>query len=48
MRALGNRVMYGISKVSTVTPHALVSASLLAHRRRGITQRELTDRITLR
>lgn len=47
VRALGNRVMYGISKVSTVTPHALVSASLLAHRRRGITQRELTDRVTL-
>jgi glycerol-3-phosphate O-acyltransferase len=39
VRALGNRVMYGISKVSTVTPHALVSAALLAHRRRGITQR---------
>jgi glycerol-3-phosphate O-acyltransferase len=47
VRALGNRVMYGISKVSTVTPHALVSAALLAHRRRGITQREVTDRITL-
>ncbi|RKH55027.1 1-acyl-sn-glycerol-3-phosphate acyltransferase [Corallococcus llansteffanensis] len=47
VRALGNRVMYGISKVSTVTPHALVSASLLAHRRRGLTQRELTDRISL-
>ncbi len=47
VRALGNRVMYGISKVSTVTPHALVSAALLAHRRRGITQRELADRITL-
>ncbi|MBJ6763950.1 1-acyl-sn-glycerol-3-phosphate acyltransferase [Myxococcaceae bacterium JPH2] len=46
VRALGNRVMYGISKVSTVTPHALVSASLLAHRRRGLTQRELTDRIS--
>jgi glycerol-3-phosphate O-acyltransferase len=46
VRALGNRVMYGINKVSTVTPHALVSASLLAHRRRGVTQRELTDRIT--
>ncbi len=29
MRALGNRMMYGISKVSTVTPHALVSAALL-------------------
>ncbi len=47
VRALGNRVMYGISKVSTVTPHALVSAALLAHRRRGMTSRELTDRISV-
>ncbi|MBZ4401073.1 1-acyl-sn-glycerol-3-phosphate acyltransferase [Myxococcus faecalis] len=47
VRALGNRVMYGISKVSTVTPHALVSTSLLAHRRRGLTQRELADRISI-
>jgi glycerol-3-phosphate O-acyltransferase len=47
VRALGNRMMYGISKVSTVTPHALVSASLLSHRRRGMTLRELTDRITI-
>lgn len=47
VRALGNRIMYGISKVSTVTPHALVSAALLSHRRRGITSRELTDRITI-
>jgi glycerol-3-phosphate O-acyltransferase len=47
VRALGNRVMYGISKVSTVTPHALVSTALLAHRRRGLTQRELADRISV-
>ncbi len=47
VRALGNRVMYGINKVSTVTPHALVSAALLAHRRRGMTTRELTDRIRM-
>ncbi len=33
--------------MSTVTPHALVSASLLAHRRRGMTTRELTDRINI-
>ncbi len=45
IRALGHRVMYGISRVSTITPQALVSASLLAHRRRGVTSRELTDRI---
>jgi glycerol-3-phosphate O-acyltransferase len=47
VRALGNRIMYGISQVSTVTPHALVSAALLAHRRRGMTQRELADRISI-
>ena len=45
VRALGHRVMYGISKVSTVTPHALLASALLAHRRRGISVRELTDRI---
>jgi glycerol-3-phosphate O-acyltransferase len=47
VRALGNRVMYGISRVSTVTPHALLAAALLAHRRRGVSVRELTDRISL-
>ena len=45
VRALGNRVMYGISRVSTVTPQALVGASMLAHRRRGITAAELAQRI---
>lgn len=45
VRALGHRVMYGISRVSTVTPHALLASALLAHRRRGIAARELTDRI---
>ncbi len=45
VRALGHRVMYGISRVSTVTPHALVASALLAHRRRGLSDRELTDRV---
>lgn len=45
VRALGNRVMYGVSRVSTVTAHALASTALLAHRRRGITAREFTDRV---
>ncbi|MFZ5443742.1 MAG: 1-acyl-sn-glycerol-3-phosphate acyltransferase [Myxococcota bacterium] len=45
VRALGHRVMYGISRVSTVTPHALLAAALLAHRRRGISGRDLTERI---
>ncbi len=47
VRALGNRIMYGISRVSTVTPHALVSTSVLAHRRRGVTAREVSERIGL-
>lgn len=45
IRNLGNRIMYGISRVSTVTPHALAAAALLGHGRRGATARELTDRI---
>ncbi len=45
VRALGHRVMYGIGRVSTVTPHALLASALLAHRRRGIAARDLTDRI---
>lgn len=47
VRALGHRVMWGISRVSTVTPHALLASALLAHRRRGVSVRELTDRIVL-
>ncbi|HEX4622129.1 MAG TPA: 1-acyl-sn-glycerol-3-phosphate acyltransferase [Myxococcaceae bacterium] len=47
VRALGHRVMFGISRVSTVTPHALLASALLAHRRRGITAAEVTSRIQL-
>ncbi len=47
VRALGHRVMYGINRVSTVTPHALLASALLAHRRRGISEREVTDRMRL-
>ncbi len=47
VRALAHRVMYGISRVSTVTPHALLSAALLAHRRRGLSAREATDRVVM-
>jgi glycerol-3-phosphate O-acyltransferase len=47
VRALGHRVMYGISRVSTVTPHALVASALLAHRRRGVGVHELGERIAL-
>ncbi|MFL5318325.1 MAG: glycerol-3-phosphate acyltransferase, partial [Myxococcaceae bacterium] len=45
VRALGNRVMYGISTVSTVTAHALASTALLAHRRRGLDSFEFTERV---
>ncbi len=45
VRALGNRIIYGISRVSTLTPHALLSAALLAHRGRGVSAAELSRRI---
>ena len=47
VRALGNRIIYGISRTSTVTPYALVSAALLAHRGRGVPASELAKRILL-
>jgi len=37
----------GINRVSTVTPHALLAAALLAHRRRAISEKEVTERIVL-
>src|SRR5205823_3111551 len=47
VRALGHRIMYGISRASTVTPHALLSAALLSHRRRAIGATELANYIGL-
>jgi glycerol-3-phosphate O-acyltransferase len=47
VRALGHRVMWGICRVSTLTPQALVSAGLLAWRGRGISATELRERIEL-
>ncbi len=47
VRALGHHVMYGISRVSTVTPHALLASALLAHRRRGISAKDVGERITM-
>ncbi|MCI0571836.1 MAG: 1-acyl-sn-glycerol-3-phosphate acyltransferase [Myxococcaceae bacterium] len=47
VQSLGHRVMYGISRVSTVTPHALVAAALLAQRGRGVSARDLGERISL-
>ncbi len=49
VRALGHRIMWGIARVSTVTPHALVSTALLAHSGRGLPASVLGTRIaTLR
>ena len=47
VRALGHHVMYGISRVSTITPHALLASALLAHRRRGISAKDAGERILL-
>ncbi len=47
VRALGNCIMHGISRVSTLTPYALVGAALLAHRGRGAPANELTEHIGL-
>jgi glycerol-3-phosphate O-acyltransferase len=47
VRALGNRIMYGISRVSTVTPQALVSAALLSGTRKPLPARELAERIQI-
>jgi len=47
VRSLGNRVMREVSRISTVTPHALVSTALLAHRQRGASARDLSWRIMI-
>jgi len=45
VRALGHRIMWGIARVSTVTPHALVSTALLAHQGRGLPACVLAARV---
>ncbi|MGI5861502.1 MAG: 1-acyl-sn-glycerol-3-phosphate acyltransferase [Myxococcales bacterium] len=45
VRALAQRITYGISQATTITPAALLAAALLAHRRRGTTAREASRRI---
>jgi glycerol-3-phosphate O-acyltransferase len=45
VRALGHRIMWGIARVSTVTPHALVSTSLLSHPGRGLPASVLGARV---
>ncbi|HEY1905994.1 MAG TPA: 1-acyl-sn-glycerol-3-phosphate acyltransferase [Myxococcaceae bacterium] len=45
VRALGHRIMWGIARASTVTPHALVSTSLLSHPGRGLPASVLGARV---
>ena len=45
VRALGHRIMWGIARVSTVTPHALVSTALLSHPGRGLPASVLGARV---
>src|SRR5215472_17524869 len=45
VRALGHRIMWGIARVSTVTPHALVSTALLSHPGRGLPASTLGARV---
>jgi len=45
VRALGHRIMWGIARVSTVTPHALVSTALLAHSGRGLPASAVAARV---
>jgi len=45
VRALGHRIMWGIARVSTVTPHALVSTVLLSHPGRGLPASVLGGRV---
>jgi glycerol-3-phosphate O-acyltransferase len=47
VRALAYRVMYDISRVSTVTPQALVATALLSFRGRGIPASELEARVDI-
>jgi glycerol-3-phosphate O-acyltransferase len=43
--ALAHRIVYGISRASTVTPSALLATVLLAHRQRGLSARAASDRL---
>jgi glycerol-3-phosphate O-acyltransferase len=45
IRALAQRITFGISRASTVTPVSLLAAALLAHRGRGISAKEVGARI---
>jgi glycerol-3-phosphate O-acyltransferase len=41
---ISHKILFGINRVSTVTPSAILAFSLLSHRRRGISQERLFTR----
>ena len=45
VQVLAHRIVYGIARAATITPAALVAAAVLAHRRRGLSRLDVTDRI---
>ncbi len=45
VQVLAHRIVYGIARAATITPAALVSAAVLADRRRGISRLEAKERI---
>ncbi|MGC3998776.1 MAG: hypothetical protein QM767_15500 [Anaeromyxobacter sp.] len=47
VQAVGNWIAYGISRAVTITPVGLVSAALLSHARRGMSAREVEERVEL-
>jgi glycerol-3-phosphate O-acyltransferase len=47
VQRIGHRAVYEINRVTVVTPVALVSACLMAHRRRGLSRTHLDDMANL-
>ncbi len=47
VRALSNRVAYGINRAITITPVGLVAAALLSHVRRGVSSEAVSRRVEL-
>jgi len=45
VQTLASKVMHAISQVTTLTPHALLATALLAHRKRGLLESEIAERI---
>jgi glycerol-3-phosphate O-acyltransferase len=45
VQVLAHRIVWGISRSATLTPAALVSAAVLAHRQRGLSSQAMGERI---